>query len=136
MPFHLLVGSIIKSSSYWCENLSLLGLTFFFFSCFLSPPWNYNLVLFVVCISTSVFIFFLIVFLSPFIEVLLVFNFVFQSQFVMYYFSNLILTVLILFFFGGSFVKLIFFFNFDPYSFDCFFVLSLNWFFFSISPFN
>ena len=64
---------------------------FFFLS--LSSFKNYSLTLFIICISTSILIhfIFLFLFLILFIKVLFVFNLIIPSQFVIYYFFNLIL---------------------------------------------
>jgi hypothetical protein len=95
---------------------------------------NYNLTLFVICISTSVLILLILnfFFLEPLIEVLFIFNFILPSQFAIYYFFSIWF-----FFFFRPLVELIFFsislfnqiffyflFHFYPHSFDCFFSFS------------
>jgi len=115
IPFNRVVENTVAFFFCWCDMCQRwrddLLLNCFFFLFFLSFLENYSLTLFVIDISTLVLIFliFLIFILGLFIEVLFVFNFIFQSQFIMYYF-----------------------FQFDSYSFD-FLSLLLNWFLFSIS---
>jgi len=111
-----------------------------------------RVILLVVNISTLILIILIFkFFVDPFVQFLFDFNFILQPKFMIYYFLLIwSLSFLFLIIFLCSFAKLLFIFNFilkfqfviyffvqfDPHFFLLFLYLLLNWYFFSISPFN
>jgi len=116
---------------------------FFFPFYSLSSLWNYNLILLVVGISTSILIFFISNFyLGCFVEVLYVFDFILQSQFIKYYVFQFGFYFLDFYFFLDHFVKVLLVFNFIiqfklmilcfPIWSSLFWFLIFSWFFFFV----
>jgi hypothetical protein len=110
----------------WCVWSMLMrfvvGNTFLFFSIFSlsflwNSRWSWEISEFFFYLwrfqFQSLFFWFFIFILGSYMKFWFVFNFIFQSQYVIYYFFNLILILLIVFYFLlGPFVKLTFHFNF------------------------
>ena len=99
----LFEATCVGAGSPICRQLA-----FFFFPLIsLSFPENYSLTFFIVGILTSVFIFY-VLFLTLFVEILFVFNFIIHSQFTKYYiFLIQSLFFLFLIFILDSFVKVL-----------------------------
>ena len=93
LSFRCVFRSVVAFFSFWCSVCPCGWLIYccraFFFS-FLSLPrritsWSYLLFW---CLDSNLYCFYFYFFLDPFVNVLFVFNLVFQFQFVMYYFFN------------------------------------------------